>query len=414
MAWHGSKADENGIATAIGSSINEKKNTEIKLKIALDKALESDRLKSAFLANMSHEIRTPLNGIRGFIDLLNNPDLSQSEINTYSDIINKSSDRLLNTINDIIDISRIEAGEVLISNTEISIQSIMNEIYNFHSSEAELKGLSFALKPSLSLDQANIITDGDKLHGILTNLVKNAIKYTEKGSITFGYSLKNNCIEFFVEDTGVGIPKDREQAIFNRFEQVDCGNRRVFDGSGLGLAISKAYAEMLGGKIWMKSELGKGSVFYFTLPYKSETIKENSAKNKILPSLELNPISSLKILIVEDDKVSKELISIAVQKFENEIIFARTGAEAVSACLINSDIDLVLMDIQLPEMDGYEATREIRKFNKDIIIIAQTAFALNGDEQKALEAGCNAYISNPFSEKLLWEIINKHIGKLSI
>ncbi|MGZ2371547.1 PAS domain S-box protein [Ancylomarina sp. YFZ004] len=412
MAWHGSKADENGIATAIGSNINVRKNTEIELKIALEKALESDRLKSAFLANMSHEIRTPMNGIMGFIDLLNQPNLSHSEINTYSDIINKSSDRLLNTINDIIDLSRVEAGEVLISNTAISIQSVMNEIYNFHSPEAELKGLSFSLEPSLSPKQINIITDSDKLHGILTNLVKNAIKYTEKGSITFGYSLKNNCIEFFVDDTGIGIQKDRTRAIFNRFEQADIGNRRAFEGSGLGLAISKAYAEMLGGEIWVKSELGKGSVFYFTLPYKSETTKENSAKNEILPPLELSPINSLKILIVEDDEVSRELISITVQKFGKEIIFARTGAEAVSSCLENPDIDLVLMDIQLPEMDGYEATRKIRKFNKDLTIVAQTAYAIEGDKQKAIEAGCNDYISKPINKTLLLEIISKHVGNI--
>jgi PAS domain S-box-containing protein len=395
----------------VGEDITLQKNTETELKIALEKALESDKLKSAFLANMSHEIRTPMNGIRGFIDLLNNPDLSHSEINTYSEIINKSSDRLLSTINDIIDLSRIEAGEVLISNTTISIESVMNEIYIFHSPEAELKGLSFSLEPTLSLDLVNITTDGDKLHGILTNLVKNAIKYTEKGSVTLGCSLKNKCIEFFVEDTGVGIPKDRKQAIFNRFEQADIGNRRAFDGSGLGLAISKAYAEMLGGKIWVKSELGKGSVFYFSMPYKGETIEEDSAKNEISPSPELNPIKSLKILIVEDDEVSKELISITVKKLGKEIISATTGKEAVSACLRNPDIDLVLMDIQLPEMDGYEATREIRKFNKDLIIVAQTAYALNGDEQKALEAGCNDYISKPINEKLLWEIIAKHIGK---
>ncbi len=214
-----------------------------------------------------------------------------------------------------------------------------------------------------------------------------------------------------MKDTGIGVPKDREQAIFNRFEQADIGSRRAYDGSGLGLAISKAYAEMLGGKVWVKSELGKGSVFYFTLPYKSATIKENSEKNEILPSLELGAINGLKILIVEDDEVSKELISITVRKFGKEIISVGTGTEAVAACLKNPDIDLVLMDIQLPEMDGYEATREIRKFNKDLIIVAQTAYALNGDKEKALEAGCNDCISKPISGKLLLEVIDKHTGK---
>jgi len=390
---------------------NELLKIQTELIIAKEKAEESDRLKSSFLANMSHEIRTPMNGISGFIDLLNNPNLSRSEISSYSSIINKSSDRLLNTINDIIDLSRVEAGEVLISNTSISIQGVMTEIYNFHSHEAELKGLSFSMEPLLSSEQLNIITDGDKLHGILTNLVKNAIKYTKIGSITFGYSLKNNCIEFFVEDTGIGIPKDRVQAVFNRFEQSDIGNRRAYDGSGLGLAISKAYAEMLGGEIKVKSELGKGSVFYFTLPYKSETTQGNSAKNEILSPVKENPIKKLKILIVEDDETSEKLISITVQKIGKEIISVRTGTEAVETCQKNPDIDLVLMDIQLPEMDGYEATRQIRKFNKNVIIIAQTAYAIEGDMQKAIAAGCHDYVSKPIQANELKQMIIKYVKK---
>ncbi|MGZ2368388.1 cache domain-containing protein [Ancylomarina sp. YFZ004] len=415
IVWNSfTKRDNNNNILEIigfGNDITKSKQIEKELIESKEKAEESDRLKSAFLANMSHEIRTPMNGILGFIDLMNAPNLNKAQIDKYSTIINKSSDRLINTIDDIIDISRIEAGEVIVSNTEISIQSVMDELYTFHSPEAKLKGLSLSIEPSLSPEQTNIITDGHKLHGILTNLIKNAIKYTKKGSITFGYSLKKNCIEFFVEDTGIGIPKDRTQAIFNRFEQADIEDTRVFEGSGLGLALSKAYTEMLGGEIWVKSEQGEGSVFYFTLPYKSKTKKENNTKDEILPPLELSPINSLKILIVEDDEASKKLISIVVRTFGEEIISVRTGTEAVAACLNNPDIDLVLMDVLLPEMDGYKATREIRKFNKDVIIIAQTAYALSGDKQKALEVGCNDYITKPINKRLLLETISKHIGK---
>jgi CheY-like chemotaxis protein len=352
-----------------------------------------------------------MNGIRGFIDLLNNPNLSRSEINSYSSIIDKSSNRLLNTINDIIDLSKIEAGGVLISNTSISIQSVMVEICNFHSPEADLKGLSLSIESSLLSDKVFVITDGDKLHGILTNLIKNAIKYTKVGSINFGYSLKNKCIEFFVEDTGVGIPKDRMRAIFNRFEQADVGNRRAYDGSGLGLAIAKGYAEMLGGAISVKSELGKGSTFYFTLPHKSEMTKGNSVKDEILSSVEENPINNLKILIVEDDETSAKLISITVQKLGKEVISVRTGTEAVSFCLKNPNVDLVLIDIKLPGMNGYETTKEIRKFNKDVIIIAQTAYAIEGDRQKAIAAGCHDYISKPIAASELTKMIIEYTKK---
>ena len=257
----------------IGEDITLQKNTETKLKNALEKAMESDRLKSAFLANMSHEIRTPMNGILGFIRLLSEPNLNKTQIKQYSAIINKSSDRLLKTINDIIDISKIEAGEMTVSIAETSLNNLMDELFTFHSPETNLKGISLCLKPSFSSDITNIITDSTKLHGILTNLIKNAIKYTEKGQITFGYIIKGNFIEFFVEDSGIGIPNKRIKAIFNRFEQADIEDRHVLEGSGLGLAISKAYTEMLGGEISAQSVEGKGSKFIFTIPFVKKTKK---------------------------------------------------------------------------------------------------------------------------------------------
>jgi PAS domain S-box-containing protein len=255
----------------IAEDITELKQVENELINAKEKAEESDRLKSAFLANMSHEIRTPMNGLLGFIHLLNEPNLSKAQIEQYTAIINKSSDRLLNTINDIIDISKIEAGEMIVSYTETSIDDVMEELYSFFLPEAKLKGLSLSLETSLSTEQAIVVTDSHKFHGILSNLIKNAIKYTEKGSIELGYVLKNDSepvkVEIFVRDTGVGIPQDRIKAVFNRFEQADTGYLRVFEGSGLGLAISKAYAEMLGGEICVTSDEGKGSTFTFTIPY---------------------------------------------------------------------------------------------------------------------------------------------------
>ena len=420
MAWHATKADENGIANAIGSSINERKDTEIQLKIALEKALESDRLKSAFLANMSHEIRTPMNGIRGFIGLLKEPNLSRSEINTYSNIIDKSSDRLLNTINDIIDIAKIEAGEMLVSKNETAINSMMDELYSFYAPEAKLKGLSLLLKPFTQ--QLKITTDSHKLYGIMSNLIKNAIKYTNKGSITFGYVLRTNTesvlnkqdrnvnVEFFVEDTGTGVPKERMQAIFNRFEQADIEDKKALEGSGLGLAISKAYIDMLGGEIFVESEPGKGSKFTFTIPH-NEIKKESKMKTSNTIDNKTSKLENLKVLVVEDDEVSSIFFKTMLEGVFQNVIFAKNGMEAIQLCKNGSEIDLVLMDIKMPVMDGYKATREIRKFNKDLVIIAQTAYALHGDKEKAIEAGCNGYITKPIIKAQLLELISKHIAR---
>ena len=393
-------------------TINEELNqTNEDLHKAKEKAEESDRLKSAFLSNMSHEIRTPMNGILGFSDLLKEPGLTGEEQQSYVAVIKKSGTRMLNTINDIISMSKIEAGLIELNMQESNINDQIEYIYTFFKPEMERKGMQFSFRNSLPSNEAIINIDREKVYSILTNLVKNAVKYSEKGSIEFGYTLKKDGelaeLEFYVKDTGIGIPKDRQKAIFDRFIQADIADKHAFQGSGLGLSISKAYIEMLGGKIWVESEEGKGSTFYFTLPYQSETIKENSSEYEILPPVEVSPIKKLKILIAEDDETSDELLSIAVQKIGSEIISVRTGTEAVTACRDNPDIDLVLMDIAMPGINGYEATRQIRKFNKDVIIVAQTAFGLSGDREKALSAGCNDYIAKPIKKDELLEKIEK-------
>jgi PAS domain S-box-containing protein len=398
-------------AIAAVMNITERKLAETELVKAKEKAEESDRLKSAFLTNMSHEIRTPMNGILGFAGLLKEPNLTGEEQQNYIRIIEKSGARMLNIINDIVSISKIEAGLMEVNIQESNINEQIEYIYTFFKPEIEAKGIQFSFKNSLPSKEAILKTDRENVYAILTNLVKNAIKYSEKGTIEFGYNLKGRYLEFFVRDTGIGIPKDRQKAIFERFIQADIEDKMARQGAGLGLSISKAYVEMLGGKIWVESEEGIGSTFYFTLPYTSEKMKEKNAKNEDLTPAEVNPINKLKILIAEDDEVSEELISIAVQKFGKEIISVRTGKEAVEACLNNPDIDLVLMDILMPEMDGHEATSQIRKFNKDVIIIAQTAYAIEGDKEKALKAGCNDYISKPINKHKLLALIQKYFNK---
>lgn len=394
----------------IHEDITEQKTIEQELIKAKEKAEESDRLKSAFLANMSHEIRTPMNGILGFIDLLNRPNLNEHQIDTYSKIINKSGNRLLDTINDIIDISKVEAGEMETTISKINLNNELDELFSFYAPEANSKGLSLFIEPSLLTEELAVLTDGHKLHGILTNLIKNAIKYTETGSITFGYSLKNNFIEFFVKDTGIGIPKNRIHAIFNRFEQADIEDARVFQGSGLGLAISKAYTEMLGGEIFVESEEGKGSLFKFTIPFNKEE-KENIIKTSEIIDYKISKFGNLNLLIVDDNDISSKLLEMLLEGIFQKIIFAKNGIEAIQLCKNSSEIDLVLMDIKMSGLNGYDTTREIRKFNKDLIIIAQTAYALTGDKEKTIEVGCNDYISKPINKKSLLKIISKHIGK---
>ena len=240
----------------------------IELQRAKERAEESDRLKSAFLANMSHEIRTPMNGILGFSELLKNPELTGDEQQEYLRIIERSGERMLNIINNIVDISKIESGLMKLDIRKSNINEQIEYIYTFFKPELEAKGIDFAFRSSLPVNESIIYTDNEKVHAVLINLVKNAVKYTERGIIEFGYLKKGNSIEFYVKDSGIGIPKGRQNAIFERFIQADLTNKMARQGAGLGLSISKAYIEMLGGKIWVESEEGIGSTFYFTLPYK--------------------------------------------------------------------------------------------------------------------------------------------------
>ncbi|MDP2089331.1 MAG: PAS domain S-box protein [Flavobacteriaceae bacterium] len=399
----------------IARNITKRKQIEQELKKSKEKAEESDRLKSAFLANMSHEIRTPMNGILGFSDLLKDPNLTGEKQLKYIKIIEKSGARMLNIINDIVDISKIEAGLMEVNLKESNINEQIEYIYTFFKPEVEQKGIQLFFKKSLPSKKAVIKTDREKIYAILTNLVKNAIKYTNEGSIEFGYNLKTGSkaleLEFFVKDTGIGIPKDRQEAIFERFIQADISDRMARQGAGLGLSISKAYVEMLGGKMWVNSEEGKGSIFYFTLPYNTEPEEKIVVENDVPSDKASNKVENLKILIVEDDKTSEMLISITVKMFSKEIIEARTGIEAVEICRNNPDIDLILMDIQMPDLNGYEVTRQIRKFNKDVVIIAQTAFALSYERKKAIDSGCNDYISKPILKDELLTLIQKYFDK---
>jgi len=405
VLWNGVKHFQ-----VINQDITEQKNLTKELIAAKEHAEESDRLKSAFLANISHEIRTPMNGILGFSELLRTPDLPPDAMNRYIHIIEQSGARLLNIINNILDISKIEAGQMQVTLSDTNVNEQIEYIYSFFKPEVEQKGLQFLCKNTLPASKAILKTDREKIYVILSNLVKNAIKYTNAGAIEFGVSTgsTNKTIEFYVKDTGAGIPEDRQEAIFERFIQADISDKKALQGAGLGLSIAKAYIEMLGGTIRVESEVGKGSAFYFTIPCNASQQEENVDDTILLAGEKSNQVSNLKILIGEDDEGSAILISMVVKNISRELINVCTGTEVVEVCRKTPDIDLVLLDIKMPEMNGYEASRQIRQFNKDVIIIAQTAYALAGDREKAIEAGCNDYVSKPIRKEKLMEVVQKY------
>ena len=388
--------------------ITDIKKAESELIKAKEKAEESDRLKSAFLANMSHEIRTPMNGIVGFTNLLLEPDLTGDEQQLYVEIIQKSGYRMLNTLNDLIDISKVETGQVELFIKQINICEEIENYYLFFKPEATAKGLEFILNKKCVENKLFIASDQQKLNSIFNNLIKNAIKYTDEGTIEIAFEVAEDVLLFQVKDTGIGIPKNRQEAIFDRFVQADISDVRAFEGSGLGLTIAKAYAEILGGKLWLESEEGVGSTFYFSVPIRNDDHKEtghkkNGLKIEKVPALQKIP----KILVAEDDETSFQHLNILLQDIAVKIIHARNGLDAIEMCQNNPDINMILMDIKMPKLNGYEATKQIRTFNKEVVIIAQTAYALAGDNEKAMDSGCNDYLSKPIKKESLYKLIKK-------
>ena len=383
-----------------------KKRTE-ELYEAKIKAEESDLLKSAFLANMSHEIRTPMNGIIGFTTLLKEADLTNEEMSLYIDIINKSGERLLNTINDIIDISKIDSHQMQLSIEEISANEIIYDLYNFFKIQCDVNKVD--LKLDINSNDLKINADKNKFNSILTNLIKNAVKFTENGEIIIGYKKEPEHYLFFIKDTGIGIPKERQEAIFNRFVQADIKDVNAFQGSGLGLSIAKAYVEMLEGKIWVESEVNKGSTFYFTIPLDKIISSKHDNSSKETETKFRKSIKKLKILIAEDDIISFTFLSTLLSKLGHEIIHAENGRKAIEICKAQNDIDIILMDIKMPEIDGLEATMEIRKFNKTVYIIAQSAYVFEDDFINSKKVGCNDFLTKPIDKDELTQLINNFI-----
>lgn len=383
------------------------KNEKYELEIAKLKAEESDRLKTQFLNNMSHEIRTPMNGIIGFMGLLKSSDIDKKTQEEYINIINQSGERLVNTINDIIEVSKIETGATEIHIKQLNINSLIKTHIKFFKPQADAKNLQLSFISNIPESQAIIASDKTKLNSILINLIKNAIKFTDKGSIKVISKIENNNLKIAVRDTGIGIPEDRLEAVFKRFTQADMELTRKHEGSGLGLSICKSYAEMLGGNIGLESKLNEGSTFTLSLPYKPI---ENNALNDSDKPLPATAISKKGlILVAEDDEINFAYIKTILQRKNFNILHAENGKESIEILKNHPECNLVLMDLKMPVMSGLDATKIIREFNPDIPIIAQTAHAFTDDKETALGYGCTDFISKPYNKEKLLEIIGKHL-----
>jgi len=385
--------------------ITDKIKTANELIIAKEKAIESDRLKTAFLANMSHEIRTPMNAILGFSQLLALPDISQDDTTSYVDTITNSGKQLLSLIDDIISISQIEAGiiDVFLKNTPI--EKLLKTTYKLFLITARKTNILFSYKNELEDEDRTIYSDSRRIQQVLINLISNAFKFTDEGSIEFGCRKNNSNIEFYVSDTGIGITKEDQKIIFDRFMQVDHGSDVLYGGTGIGLSISKAIVEKLGGKIWVNSKQKKGTTFCFSIPI----IKQQEKVTKIAINTEAPNLEGKVILVAEDEDNNYELINILLSKAGAKVIRAKNGNEAVAIFKKTKNLDLIFMDIKMPSIDGLDATMKIRKYSKTIPIIAQTAYAQTGDRSTAINAGCNDYITKPILKNVLFDILRKYI-----
>jgi len=396
----------------IGNLFEENSNQKIELINAKIKAEESDRLKSSFLANLSHEIRTPMNAINGFTELIINTEINESEKIEYLNVIEKSGKNLVSIIDDLIEMSKIDSNQLIPNLTVVNLESCINELYETVKITIKNKAINFKLinpnKPAVF----NIITDDIKLKQVLINLLTNAIKFTDKGEVAFGYEIdeKKSLINFKVTDTGLGIDEDNHKYIFDRFKRVDSDISIKVGGLGLGLAISKAYVELLGGTISLSSKVGEGSVFYFSIPLNYDKVEHIVVKP--INNLEETKSENEVILIAEDDNINFLLFQKMMQHKKYTIIRAINGQEAVDICLNNPNINLVLMDIKMPLMNGFEALEQILPIRPNLPIIAQTAYSSSEDKIKIEEAGFIDYITKPLNRERLFELIDKYLNKL--
>jgi len=373
-----------------------------------ERAIKSDKLKSAFLANMSHEIRTPMNAIVGFSNLIKdgvNPELNAK----YIDIIQNSSESLMRLINDIVDLSKIETGDLVIKNSNFNIRDLFLELKGLYIIELQKKQKT-GIHLTFELPEGDLMVHSDfaRLKQVLSNLLNNAVKFTSKGDISFNCLHEGEELIFSVSDSGTGIPEEDRDKIFNRFTSFNYEGMNT-GGSGIGLSIVEEIINILDGRIWLKSNYGEGSVFFFAIPFNAPGKTTKSSKEteamKLPPEADIQPA----ILLVEDDQDSLELLMQILKPLNIKIDSVSDGNEAVRYAKMNPQTSLILMDLKLPFLDGYEATKAIKKMNPNIPIIAQTAYAMVGDREKALASGCDEYLPKPIESGTLIRLIQAYL-----
>jgi PAS domain S-box-containing protein len=403
--------DNEKLFFAIINDITLRKKNEEELILAKEKAEEADKLKTAFLHNISHEIRTPMNAIIGFSGLMRDPALPPKKRDSFADILAQSTGQLLSIITDIINIATIESGQEKINQVRFNINQKLNLLLQQFIEKPNENKIQLRYHAGLSFEKAYLLSDQVKLTQVLTNLINNAFKFTSFGSIEFGYVIKDQMIEFFVKDTGEGIPEKMYTEIFKRFRQLDIGETRRYGGSGLGLSISKAYVELLGGQIWVESVVGKGSTFYFNIPYiPANEIFE--AEPLLTDTIIDTSQQTIKVLVAEDEDSNYTLLYELLSQSNMLIIRATDGFQAVEVCKNDPTIKLVLMDIKMPGMDGMQATKIIKKLRPGLPVIAQTAYASEKEQQTVLESGCDDFISKPLNAPLLLKKIKSIMAEV--
>jgi PAS domain S-box-containing protein len=402
--------DEQGTPEKIIGSIHDitdLKNASDALKLAKEKAETSDRLKTEFLNNISHEVRTPLNGILGFAEIISLHDLSEVEKKDSLAMLFESSNRLLNTITNYMDISLITSGSLSINKKNFNPELILKKIYNNYEPLCLIKKIELVLEIPGQPDSYIINSDPEICQKIISHFMDNAVKFTEKGSIHFGFKINDDQLLFFVRDSGIGINLHSFTTIFDRFVKEGQGPYRVSEGSGLGLSIAKGMAEAIGGKVSLESEPGAGSCFFFSVMMKKETVISN-VRTPVADSV--GNISLSTILVAEDDDTNFYYLNALITRETGaKVLYASNGREAIELFRTNQDIQLILMDMKMPEIDGFEATRQIKLINPKVKIIAITAYAMSGDEERTIAAGCDGYLSKPLNKKILLEKIAEFI-----